>query len=119
MPKTRLPLCAEPGTHGRKARARRGMPAREALANLAEFFGAFSDPTRARILFALAGSRLCVCEISRLLGVSVSAVSHQLRILRNLRLIKYTCKGRLVFYELADAHVRRILEVGLSHIKEK
>ena len=117
--KATLPLCSRPCVdEGKVKEAMRRMPDAETVGQLADFFDAFSDRTRARILIALAVSRLCVCDISRSLGMSVSAISHQLRILRNLRLIKYTCKGRLVFYELADAHVRKILEVGLAHIKE-
>jgi ArsR family transcriptional regulator len=95
------------------------MPSPNIILDLADFFDAFSDPTRIRILTSLRGARLCVCDIAAILAMSVSAVSHQLRLLRALRLVRYTCEGRMVFYELDDRHVSKILEVGLSHIAEK
>jgi DNA-binding transcriptional ArsR family regulator len=70
-------------------------------------------------MLALAGGRLCVCDISRTLGMSVSAVSHQLRVLRALNLVSYSAEGRQAFYELADHHVLKVLQLGLRHVREK
>jgi len=85
---------------------------------LAAFFGAFSDNTRARMLLALLESELCVCDLSKALGMSLSAVSHQLRLLRGLRLVKHRRQGKLIFYSLSDCHVGAILRTGLAHIEE-
>ena len=120
MKKPKLPVCAKPCVNSKKMKmVFKLMPPAGTILDLAAFFDAFSDPTRARILIALRGARLCVCDIAGVVNISVSAVSHQLRLLRALRLVRYTCKGRMVFYELDDRHVRKILDVGLSHISER
>jgi len=85
---------------------------------LAEFYKVLGDPTRTKILYALSISELCVCDISYLLKMSESAVSHQLRILRNMRLVKYRKEGRIVHYSLDDRHVKILLKQGLDHAKE-
>jgi DNA-binding transcriptional ArsR family regulator len=85
---------------------------------LAEIFKVLGDPARIKILYALSLSELCVCEISLITGLSQSAVSHQLRILRNTRLVKYRRSGRSVFYSLDDSHVEKLFEQGLEHIEE-
>lgn len=87
--------------------------------DLAETFAALGDPTRLKIIFALFKEELCVCDIAHLLDVSASAVSHQLRILRNLRLVKYHKEGRVAYYSLDDAHIGRIFNEGLKHVEEK
>jgi len=89
------------------------------LNSLTEIFSVFSDITRVKILLALKKGELCVCDISTILGLSLSSVSHQLRILRNLRLVKYRNEGRMVFYSLSDGHIIKLLEEGLKHVKEK
>lgn len=86
--------------------------------DVAEFFKAMADPTRARILFALSQEELCVCDVSHLLKMSESAVSHQLRVLRNTRLVKHRKEGRIVFYSLDDSHVKALIEQGLEHVRE-
>jgi DNA-binding transcriptional ArsR family regulator len=85
---------------------------------LAETFGALADVTRLRIIEALAQEELCVCDISAALRLSQSATSHQLRTLRNLRLVKYRRVGRLVYYSLDDAHISRLFAQGLEHVRE-
>src|SRR4051794_2224325 len=100
----------------RVAAVQRRMPAAAGFRHLAEIFSAMGDPTRLRVLFALARQELCVCDLSTLLGVSVSAVSHQLRLLRGLRLVKFRREGRLAYYSLDDHHVGALLELGMEHV---
>ena len=90
----------------------------EEINDLSQTFGILSDPTRTRIIFALSKAELCVCDIASLLDVSISAVSHQLRILRNSRLVKYRKSGKMVFYSLDDKHISTLLNEGLKHIRE-
>lgn len=97
---------------------RRSMPDEETLYDLADFFKIFGDSTRMSILFAIDGEPICVCDIAELLGMTKSAVSHQLKILRQSGLIKYRKVGKNVFYSLADGHVRDIIETALEHNKE-
>lgn len=94
------------------------MPSDETLFDLAELFKVFGDTTRIKILYLLHESELCVCDIAQLLGVSQSAVSHQLRTLRNSKLVGFRREGKTVFYSLADDHVRRILNQGMEHVNE-
>ena len=85
---------------------------------LAETFKVLGDATRVRILDALSRSELCVCDIARLLGLSESAVSHQLRLLRGMRLVRPRREGRMIFYTLDDQHIVRLFEQGLEHVEE-
>lgn len=94
------------------------MPDDTTLCELAEFFRVFGDSTRIRILYALSRAEMCVCDIAELLGVSQSAVSHQLQILRSSRLVKYRREGKTVFYSLNDEHIFSIIGQGIEHIKE-
>ena len=94
------------------------LPKEELLYELAEFFKIFGDSSRIRILSLLQQEKLCVGEISELLNLSPSAVSHQLRILRQARLVRYKKIGKEVFYELDDDHIEKIFEQGLEHIQE-
>ena len=94
------------------------MPDSTELCELAEFFRVFGDSTRIRILYALSRSEMCVCDLAELLGVSQSAVSHQLQILRSSRLVRYRREGKTVFYSLSDEHIFSIIGQGLEHIKE-
>jgi ArsR family transcriptional regulator, lead/cadmium/zinc/bismuth-responsive transcriptional repressor len=87
-------------------------------ATLAETFRALGDPTRVRILDALSRAELCVCDIAALLSISESAVSHQLRLLRSLRLVRSRRAGRMVFYALDDDHITRLFAQGLEHVEE-
>ncbi len=86
--------------------------------DLAEFFKMFGDPTRLRILHALSVAEMCVCDLCEYLGMNQSAVSHQLKILRHSRLIKYRREGRNVYYSLDDEHIGQIMKVGLEHLME-
>ena len=94
-------------------------PKDEMIFDLADFYKIFGDTTRVKILYALDKSELCVCDISALLGMSVSAVSHQLRTLRESDLVRTKRQGKVIYYSLADDHVKSILECGIEHIKEK
>lgn len=94
------------------------LPDEEILYDLAELFKVFGDSTRIRILYALFESEMCVCDIAQLLGMSQSAISHQLRILKGSKLVKYRREGKTVFYSLADAHVHTIINQGLEHVEE-
>ncbi|MBI2880400.1 MAG: helix-turn-helix transcriptional regulator [Candidatus Tectomicrobia bacterium] len=89
------------------------------FAALAETFKVLGDPTRTKILFALAQAELCVCDLSNLLGLSQSAASHQLRVLRNMRLVKYRKEGRMVYYSLDDRHIETLFAEGLKHVEEQ
>ena len=94
------------------------MPEEEILYDLAELFKVFGDSTRIKILYVLFQSEMCVCDIAQLLNMSQSAISHQLRVLKQAQLVKYRREGKTVFYSLADAHVNTILNKGLEHIEE-
>ena len=94
------------------------LPKDEMMFDLADFYKIFGDTTRVKILYALDKSELCVCDISALLGMSLSAVSHQLKILRDSNLVKTRREGKVVYYSLADEHVKSILECGIEHISE-
>ena len=94
-------------------------PPDETLFDLSDFYKIFGDTTRVKILYALDKSELCVCDISVLLGMSVSAVSHQLHTLREADLVRSKRDGKIVYYSLADEHVKSFLECGLEHIQEK
>lgn len=94
------------------------MPDDDELIELAELFRLFGDSTRIRILYVLMQGELCVCDIAQSLNVSVSAVSHQLRLLKQARLVKYRREGKSLVYALSDDHVRQIIDIGLIHIEE-
>jgi len=94
------------------------IPDEEVLYDLAELFKIFGDSTRIRILCALSVSDMCVCDIANLLKISQSAASHQLRALKQSKLVKYRRDGKSVFYSLADTHVRTIINQGLEHVEE-
>ena len=94
------------------------MPEEGALFDLAELFKVFGDSTRIRILYLLFESEMCVCDIAQLLGMTQSAISHQLRSLKQSRLVKARREGKTVFYSLADGHVRTILDQGMEHVAE-
>ena len=98
------------------AAVRSVLPQNEVLLRLAETFRVLGDPTRVRILHALSLQELCVCDIASLLGSTKSAISHQLRLLRSLRVVKHRKDGRIVYYSLDDSHVGNLLREGLCHI---
>ena len=94
------------------------LPKEEYLFEIAELFKVFGDSTRVRIISALLHSPMCVCDIAYLLGMSKSAISHQLRVLRQTRLVKYRREGKIVFYSLDDDHVAGIFKMALIHLSE-
>lgn len=96
--------------------ARAAIPSDRMVRALAETFGALSDPTRVRILSVLARQELCVFDLARLLGLTGSAVSHQLRLLRGQRLVKYRKEGKIAFYSLDDDHIRNLMEECIKHV---
>ena len=97
---------------------RQRMPGEDALYDLTELFRIFGDSTRVRILYVLLESEMCVCDIAVLLGMTQSAISHQLRALKNARLVKSRREGKTVFYSLTDDHVKTIIDQGLEHVSE-
>jgi ArsR family transcriptional regulator, lead/cadmium/zinc/bismuth-responsive transcriptional repressor len=86
--------------------------------SLAELFKALGDPTRVKILFSLMTRELCVCDLTAVIGISESAVSHQLRVLRTLRLVKFRREGKILYYSLADDHIEKLFAQGLDHVTE-
>lgn len=94
------------------------MPDEDELYDLAELFKVFGDSTRIRILFVLFGSEVCVCDLAETLNMTQSAVSHQLKILKQAKLVSSRREGKSVFYSLADEHVRTIIDQGREHIEE-
>ena len=100
------------------AQVEKNMPYEEVLYDLAELFKIFGDSTRVKILYALLEAELCVCDIAKLMDVSQSAVSHQLRVLKGSKLVKFRREGKTLYYSLADEHVFRILSQGMEHILE-
>ena len=100
------------------AQVRQHFPAEDHMMQLADLFKVFGDGTRIRILFVLLEAEVCVCDLATLLGMTQSAVSHQLRILKQAHLIKARRDGKTVFYSLADAHVATLLKQGMEHVCE-
>ncbi len=96
----------------------RELPDEEILYDVAELFKVFGDSTRVRIICALFESEMCVCGIAEVLGMTQSAISHQLRVLKQARLVKYRREGKTVFYSLADAHIKTIFNQAFEHIME-
>lgn len=94
------------------------MPQEESLYDLAEFFKVFGDSTRIKILYVLLQSEMCVCDLAQILGVTQSAVSHQLRMLKQMQLVKFRREGKAIFYSLSDMHIKNILSQGYEHINE-
>ena len=94
------------------------LPPEDVLYDLAELFKVFGDSTRIRILFVLFEAEVCVCDLAAALNMTQSAVSHQLRILKQNKLVRSRREGKSVFYSLADAHVRAIINQGLEHVEE-
>ncbi len=95
------------------------MPPEEELQDLAEFYRVFGDATRLKILYVLLSAEMCVYDIASVLGMSQSAISHQLRVLKQMDLVKNRREGKTIFYALADAHIVTILSQGLDHIEEE
>jgi ArsR family transcriptional regulator len=100
-------------------RVSKTMPREETLYDLAELFKVFGDSTRIKILCALQQQEMCVCDIAALLGMTQSAISHQLRILKQARLVKYRREGKVVYYSLDDEHVSNIFAQGFAHVSHR
>ncbi|MDW8800973.1 metalloregulator ArsR/SmtB family transcription factor [Clostridium sp. A1-XYC3] len=98
---------------------RSNIPKEETLYSLSELFKVLGEPTRVKILYALLNAEMCVCDIAALFNMTQSAISHQLRILKQSRLVKYRREGKIVYYSLDDEHVKQIFDQGLVHISEK
>lgn len=115
----KIPTCEFMHAHDEVVeKVRKILPAEETLYDLAELYKVFGDSTRIKILYVLFESEMCVCDIAALLCMNISAISHQLRVLKNARLVKFRREGKTVFYSLADDHVRSILGQGMDHIVE-
>ncbi|MBR4530776.1 MAG: helix-turn-helix transcriptional regulator [Lachnospiraceae bacterium] len=111
--------CEVAELHPEKVRiVRASMPDEDEIADLAELFKVFGDSTRMRILFALFDTEICVCDLAEALSMTQSAVSHQLRILKQAHLVGNRREGKSIFYFLADDHVRTIIGQGREHIEE-
>src|SRR5438270_13507001 len=114
-----IEVCDVPAVDPEKVRrVQFGLTEEETCRRLAETFAALADPTRLRIIEALAQEELCVCDLSAALNLSQSGTSHHLRTLRNLRLVKHRRAGRLVYYALDDDHIQRLFAQGLEHVRE-
>ncbi|MDQ2087804.1 metalloregulator ArsR/SmtB family transcription factor [Herbivorax sp. ANBcel31] len=100
-------------------KVKKTMPKEENLYDLADFFKVFGDSTRIKILCALIRCEMCVCDIAFLLNMTHSSISHQLRILKQSRLVKYRRAGKVVYYSIDDEHIKQIFDTGLLHVTEK
>ncbi len=114
-----VPACEVPEVHSDVTiRVTAMLPPEDALLDLAELYKIFGDSTRIRILYVLTEEEMCVCDIAAALNMTVSAISHQLRILKNAKLVKYRRDGKRVLYAPDDDHVCKILSLGLEHVQE-
>ena len=119
MKKTEAECCEECKIHADLIEKTEGhIPDEEILKELADFFKVFADTTRLRILSVLFQSELCVCDLAEVLGMTQSAISHQLRLLKQMKLVKNRREGKTVFYSLADDHIQTIMNQGLEHMRE-
>lgn len=109
-------LCSRDHTHPDLQKLHGMMPDDDRLYDLADLFRVFGDSTRVRILYALFESELCVCDLAQLLGLTQSAVSHQLRILKDAKLVRFRREGKSIIYALDDDHVRLIISMGMEHL---
>ena len=103
----------------RVASARKALHGAETTRDLSEIFKVLGDPTRLNIVIALAKEELCVCDIAALLTMTESAISHQLRQLKNLRLVRYRRKGKMTYYSLDDEHIDDLIRVAVRHVSER
>ena len=119
MKNHKIEICKETVVNYEKVEAvKNELPSTQEIADLSEIFKVLGDPTRLKIVLALAKEELCVCDLATLVNLSVSAISHQLRLLRNLRLVKYRKSGKMVYYMLDDEHIESIINQALVHIRE-
>ncbi|MCX7569843.1 metalloregulator ArsR/SmtB family transcription factor [Tumebacillus sp. DT12] len=112
-------VCYNVNHHETVARVREKQLAEDQVRDVAAIFQAMGDPTRVRILHALVQSEMCVCDLAAVLEMTQSAVSHQLRNLRNLRIIKRRKEGRVAYYNIDDEHIKTLFETGLHHVSHR
>ena len=114
-----IPCCEETAVHTDLVESvRKNMPDIDILYDLAELYRIFADSTRIRILYVLFEKEVCVCDIATILNMTVSAVSHQLRLLRGAHLVRFRREGKTCYYSLADEHVKTIIGQGMEHLSE-
>ena len=114
-----FPPEAETDSEALCERVLKDMPDEESLYDLAELFKVFGDTTRIRILYVLFEAEMCVCDIAQILSMTQSAISHQLRVLKQARLVRNRRVGKQIYYSLADDHVRTIIGMGYEHLTEE
>lgn len=113
-----LPVDGQPLDEQTLQKLQDDLPGDEILYDLAELFRVFGDTTRIKILYALFESELCVNDIAQVVGLSQSAVSHQLRLLKTSKLVKFRREGKAIYYSLDDDHVRTMIALGMEHVEE-
>ena len=119
MKKTEVECCEVTCVHDDAVRiVQKKMPEEERLKELADFYKVFADPTRIKILCVLLESEMCVCDLAEVLEMTQSAISHQLRVLKQMKLVKNRREGKTVYYSLADGHIQTIISQGMEHITE-
>lgn len=119
MQKAKIEVCkTEIVDHEKVKRVRNSLPDDQDITELSDTFKVLSDPTRLKIVLALANEEMCVCDLAALVDVSVSAISHQLRLLRNIRLVSYRKEGKMVYYKLDDDHVENLIKEARKHVGE-
>ena len=119
MKREEVECCEELLVHDQKVQeVLKEMPSEETLKELADFYKVFGDATRVKILFVLLQAEMCVCDLAETLGMTESAISHQLRVLKQMKLVKNRREGKTVYYSLADGHIQNIISQGMEHIQE-
>lgn len=119
MKETEIECCDVTCVHEETvSRVRGKLPEEELLKELADFYKVFGDSTRIKILSVLLESEMCVCDLAEVLGMTQSAISHQLRVLKQMKLVKNRREGKTVYYSLADGHIQTIISQGMEHITE-
>ena len=119
MRKTEIECCDVTCIHEEKVQsAIKMMPEEERMQELADFYKVFGDATRVKILYVLLESEMCVCDLAAVLKMTQSAISHQLRVLKQMKLVKNRREGKTVYYSLADGHIQNIISQGMEHIME-
>lgn len=119
MKKTEVECCDVTCVHEQIINEVKGkLPPDELLIELADFYKVFGDATRIKILCVLLRSEMCVCDLADMLGMTQSAISHQLRVLKQMKLVKNRREGKTVYYSLADGHIQNIISQGMEHIME-
>ena len=120
MKNLEMDVCASNIIHPEALnKAKVSLPSDDLIFNLADFFKTFGDSTRIKIICALMETELCVCDLANVINTSQSAVSHQLRVLRQARLVKYRKDGKTVYYSLDDDHIKLVISQGLNHVLHK